>query len=148
MSVKLKPISTIKVELGIQPNGPVQKYLTKRCAEHMDKYIPLDEGGLAYDNRIIEADRIIYESPYAHYMYEGKVMGPNIPIKRNGIIEGWFSPKGKPKHYTGKDIDYSKSKARGHTEAGPYWDKRMVSAEINKVVEEVQNFVNRGGSNG
>jgi len=27
---------------------------------------------------------------------------------------------------------------------GPYWDKRMVSAEINDVIEEVQKYVNRG----
>ena len=28
---------------------------------------------------------------------------------------------------------------------GPYWDKRMVSAEIQDVVAEVQNYVNKGG---
>ena len=145
MPVKLKPTSVIKARLGIEPNGRVQKYFTKRCAEHMDKYIPLDEGGLAYDNRVIESDRIIYESPYAHYMYEGKVMGPNIPIKEDGIVVGWFSPKGKPKHYTGEDIDYSKSKARGHTYAGPHWDKRMWTSEKDEVIKEVQDYINRGG---
>ena len=146
MPVKLQPVNVIKARLGLEPNGKVQKFFTKRCAEHMDKYIPFDEGGLAYDNRVIEADKIIYESPYAHYMYEGKVMGPNIPIKENGIVTGWFSLKNKPKHYTGKDIDYSKSKARGHKYAGPHWDKRMVSAEMQEVVKEVQDYVNRGGN--
>lgn len=28
---------------------------------------------------------------------------------------------------------------------GPYWDKKMVSAEIQDVIKEVQNYVNRGG---
>ena len=28
---------------------------------------------------------------------------------------------------------------------GPYWDKRMVSAEMQDVVAEVQNYVNKGG---
>lgn len=28
---------------------------------------------------------------------------------------------------------------------GPYWDKRMVSAEIQDIVKEVQDYVNRGG---
>ena len=27
---------------------------------------------------------------------------------------------------------------------GPYWDKRMVSAEMNDVIKEVQEYVNRG----
>ena len=111
----------------------------------MDKYVPLDEGGLAYDSRIIETDMIIYQSPYAHYMYEGKVMGPNIPIKENGIIVGWFSPKDKPKYYTGQDIDYSKSVARGHTFAGPHWAKRMWTAEKDEVIKEVQDYISRGG---
>ena len=28
---------------------------------------------------------------------------------------------------------------------GPYWDKRMISAEIQDVIAEVQNYVNKGG---
>jgi hypothetical protein len=28
---------------------------------------------------------------------------------------------------------------------GPYWDKRMVSAEMQDIVKEVQDYVNRGG---
>ena len=27
---------------------------------------------------------------------------------------------------------------------GPHWDKRMVSAEMNDVIKEVQDYVNRG----
>ena len=76
-------------------------------------------------------------------MYEGLVMGPNIPIKESGIIVGWFSPKGKPKHYTGANIKYHKD--AGHPYAGPHWDKRMWSAESDDIVQEVQNFVDRGG---
>ena len=145
MALKMKPTSVIKARLGIEPNVPVHTFFTKRCAEHMDNYVPYEEGHLAYTNRTIETNRIIYNSPYAHYMYEGKVMGPNIPIKEDGIIVGWFSPKGKPKHYTGKNIDYSKSIARGHTQAGPYWDKRMWSAEKDDIIKEVQEYINRGG---
>lgn len=145
MPVKFKPTSQIKIDLGIEPNGKVTQFATKRVAEHMDKYVPLDRGGLAYENRKIGVNTIIYSSPYAHYMYEGKVMGANIPIKENDMIVGWFSPKGKAKHYTGKDIDYSKSQARGHTYAGPHWDKRMWSAEGSKVIQEIQNYVKRGG---
>ena len=135
--VKMKPISVIEANLGIQRNGPIHKFFTKRCAEHMDKYVPFHEGQLAYDNRIIEDDKIIYQSPYAHYMYIGDVMGPNIPIKENGVIVGWWS-KG-PKSYTGQKIKYNQT--AGHEYAGPYWDKRMWSAEKDDVVQEVQNFI-------
>ena len=140
--VKMKPISVIKANLGIQLNGPVHSYFTERCATYMDKYVPYKKGNLAYINRVIETNEIIYNSPYAHYMYEGKVMGPNIPIKdENGVIVKWFS-RG-PKYYTGKDIEYKQT--AGHEFAGPHWDKRMWSAEKDDVIKEVQEFVKRGG---
>ena len=44
-------------------------------------------------------------------------------------------------------IGYTKGPVRNYTTpgTGPYWDKRMVSAEMQDVVKEVQNYVNRGG---
>lgn len=143
MRVNLKPTSVIIARLGLEPNGRVQKYFTKRCADYMDPYVPLDKGDLAYNQRRIESDKIIYQSPYAHYMYEGKVMGPNIPIKDDGVIVGWFSKE--PKYYTGKDIDYSKSIAKGHTFAGPHWDRRMWSVEKDNILKEVQDYMKHGG---
>jgi hypothetical protein len=135
----LKPISEIKANLGLEPNGRVQKFFTATCAKHMDRYVPYDEGMLR--NYIIRGSNIIYNQPYAHYMYKGDVMGPNIPIKEGTTIVGWFSPKGRKKHYTGKKIKYNASS--GHEYAGPYWDKRMVSAEMQDVVKEVQDYVGR-----
>lgn len=142
-TVKLKPISTLRIDLGLQNKGPVHAYFTKKCDEHMDKYVPFREGLLAYDDKKVKVDKIIYEAPHAHYMYEGKVMGPNIPIKENGIIVKWVSPKNKPKYYTGRDIKYNKT--AGHEYAGPHWDKRMWSAEKDEIIKEVQKFVDRGG---
>ena len=136
----LKPISEIKANLGIEPNGRIQKFFTATCAKHMDKYVPYDEGNLAR-YKIISSDKILYDQPYAHYMYKGDVMGPNVPIKEGATIVGWFSPK-KPKHYTVKKLKYNTSK--GHDYAGPQWDKRMWSAEGQEVIKEVQNEVNRG----
>lgn len=145
MSVKatFKSLSTIKTKLKIQPYGPAHAYLTKKCAEHMDKYVPFDEGGLSRDTRTIQVDRIIFEAPYAHYMYVGKAMGPSIPIKEGNVIVKWISPKGKPKYYTGKDLTYQKK--LGHEFAGPYWDKRMWTAEKSEITKEVQDFINHGG---
>lgn len=133
----LKPISQIKVDLGIEPNGRAQKYFTATCAKHMDKYVPMRDGNLR-KNISVTTNSITYKSPYAHYMYIGKVMGPNIPIKdKVGNIVGWCSPKGKPKHYTGKNIVY-------HGKGGSYWDKKMVTAEMQDVVKEVQNYIRSG----
>ena len=141
--MRLNPISTIEARLGIEPNGKVQKFLTNACYKHMDKYVPIDTGDLSSKVELT-ADTITYASPYAHYMYEGKVMGPNIPIFQKGVSKpvGFYSPP--KKYYTGKSIDYSNSVANGHAYAGHHWDERMKSAEMNEVVKEVQNAV-RGG---
>lgn len=66
----LKPISTIKVRLGIEPNGRVQRFLTSTCRKHMDKYVPKETGDLRLIVRE-EPNSITYESPYAHYQYKG-----------------------------------------------------------------------------
>lgn len=108
----MKPVSVIKAKLGIQPNGPVQKFFTNTCYKHMNKYVPMDEGNLR-TNVNIQTNSITYESPYAHAQYVGYTKGP---------VKNYTTPG-----------------------TGPYWDKRMVSAEIQDVVREVQNHVNRGG---
>lgn len=138
MSVELKPVGVIKARLGIQPNGRVQKFFTNTCYKAMDKYVPMDTGDLAGEVDI-QTDRIIYEMNYAHYMYEGLVMGPNIPIKENGKIVGYFSPP--KKHYTGKKIKYHQDK---HEYAGHHWDRRMVNNEMDKVVKTVEDYIRRG----
>jgi hypothetical protein len=108
----LKPLSVIKADLGIPPNGPVQKFFTDTCAKHMDKYIPRDTGMLR-DNITKTTNSITYESPYAHAQYVGIVHGSPV------------------KNYTTPGT-------------GPYWDKRMWSAEKNIVIKEVQDYVDRG----
>ena len=75
----LKPISEIKADLRIEPNGKVQKYFTERCYQHMDKYVPKDTGILR-ENVVIENDSITYQSPYAHAQYIGEVHGS--PVKK------------------------------------------------------------------
>lgn len=116
MPVKMQPTSVIKANLGIQPNGPVQKFFTETCYKHMDKYVPMSDLESAGDLRTIvdiQPDHITYESPYAHAQYVGFTKGPVVNYTTPGT--------------------------------GPYWDQRMVSAEMQDVVKEVQDFVNRGG---
>ena len=140
--INLKPISVIEASLDIEPDGKVHQFFTHTCKLHMDKYTPYREGDLAYTNVEEGKDYIIYHSPYAHYMYEGQVMGPTFPIFRDGILVGFRSPKGKKKHYTGKEIEYKTS--IGHEYAGPRWDQRMWSAEKDDVLKEVQDYIKRG----
>ena len=111
MPVKLNPTSQIKARLGIEPNGRVQKFFTNTCYKHMDKYVPKDEGNLRTIVDI-ENDSITYEMPYAKYQYYG--------MREDGshVVKNYTTPG-----------------------TGTYWDKRMVSAEMQDVVKEVQDYV-------
>ena len=86
----LKPISQIKADLGIEPNGRLSKYFAERCYQHMDKYVPKDTGTLR-ENVIVESDGITYKSPYAHAQYVGQVHGGTVrhyTTPRNRTILG------------------------------------------------------------
>ena len=111
MPVKLKPTSQIKARLGIEPNGRVLKFFTNTCYKHMDKYVPMREGNLRTIVDI-QSDSITYESPYAQYQYKG--------MREDGsrVVKNYTTPG-----------------------TGPYWDKRMVSVEMQDVVKEVQDYI-------
>ena len=111
MPVKIQPTSRIKARLGLEPNGRVQRYFTERCYAYMDKYVPKDNGDLRTIVDI-QPDSITYESPYARYQYYG--------VREDGTH--------KVQHYTTAGT-------------GPYWDKKMVSAEMKDLVKEVQDYV-------
>ena len=110
MAIKMQPTSVIKAHLGIEPNGRVQKFFTTTCYKHMDKYVPKRQGELR-TIVILNSDNISYEQPYASYQYYG--------AREDGShqVSNYTTPG-----------------------TGPYWDKRMVSAEMRDVVEEVQAY--------
>jgi len=85
----LKPISELHANLGIEPNGRVQKFFTDTCARKIDKYIPMDTGALR-TNINKTTDSITYESPYAHAQYVGFTKGEviNYTTPRNRTILG------------------------------------------------------------
>lgn len=115
--VEFKPTSVIKANLGVEPGGDVQKFFTNTCYKAMDKYVPKDEGTLRNNvSMSTDGTSIIYEQPYAEYQYYG--------IRKDGshVVMNYTTPG-----------------------TGPYWDERMWSAEKDKVIRQVQNYMERGG---
>ena len=142
MKLNMKPTSIIETQLGIQKGGPAHAYFTELCMKAMDKYVPVSDASGTHlaDSVRNTVDEIIYPGPYAHYMYVGKVMGPNIPVfDKNGNIVRWWSKA--PKYYTEADIVYNDS---AHQLATKEWDKVMWTAEKEDIEKQVQDYVNRG----
>lgn len=130
MSVKMNPTSVIKVRLGIDKGGRVQKYATKRLADYMDKYVPYNEG-LLRTNIEIGSNYVLYKSEYAHYQYKG------ILYVDPDTGSSWAG-RDVTKVPTSKNLNY-------HTAGtGSYWDKKMMCAEGNDFIEELQKYVNGG----
>ena len=60
---------------------------------------------------------VIWDTPYAHYVWEGIIYGPNIPIHMQGsprVVVGWASKPGVKKHPTGRQMEYSTLRAERH----------------------------------
>lgn len=144
MKVNFKPVGVIKTRLGIQKYGPAHKYFAERCRQHMNaRYVP-EKNGALIQNSVVDNDcNIIYESDYAQYQYYGKKMVDPITGKSSFFEENyghWSRPKryGIAKVLTNEDLHYTKPGT------GPYWDKKMVSAEMSEIEKEVGNYVRRG----
>ena len=120
MAVYIDSLEKIKKRLKIDNNGEAQAFMTETCAKAMDKYVPFDTGTLA-ETVVVEGqttnnvttNTITYSQKYAEYVYKG------------------ISKSGKPLNYT----------KNPHSYAGSYWDKRMISVEMGKVVKDVQKFI-------
>lgn len=128
MPVKINPTSEIKARLGLEPNGRVQRYFQNACYRYMDKYVPRRDGNLRKNVDLTDPNYIIYKSPYAHYMYEGKTM---VDAETGSA----WARKGTRKVYDGGTIQYH------YAGTGDHWDERMKSAEMDDLVKEVQNFI-------
>lgn len=94
-----------------------QKLLNEQVVADCDPLIPFQQGALRNSVNYpqgIYGGEIEYNTPYAHYQYEGIVYGPNIPIRDvQGNITGWYSPP--KKNPTGRPLQY-------HTEGtGDHW---------------------------
>lgn len=103
-------------------------------------YTPVDSGNLS-QQVTIEPKTITYTAPYAHYQYVGEVYGPNIPIMQGGVVVGFFSPKGQPKHPTGSKLNYHSPLASAR------WDKAAEPTQKSALIARVQEFIDGGGLN-
>lgn len=117
-----------------------QRALNEQIVKDSDPYIPRQSGALHSHVSFPHGaygDEIKYYAPYAHYMYEGEVYGPNIPIKDGaGNIIGWRSPPHK--YPTGRKLQY-------HTEGtGDHWFERAKAQNLSEWIKIVQEKANGG----
>lgn len=135
MSVKFAPVSYVKVLLGVQPDGPTQAKLINSAYKRMGKYVPGKEGSMLNRNVKLTKKSIIYDSPYAHYQYIGKlyVMANGKGAYYSPTYGFWSEPKKKK---TPTDIDLKHPYG-----GGPYWAEEMISSEGDQLRQEIEKYV-------
>lgn len=145
MSVKVD-VNLTKIQSGMAHLADKQTMLQihNLYAKFLNPYVPMDEGILS-QNLTITPDYVQYNVPYAHYMYEGVVYGPNIPIEENGVIVGYWSKPGVAKHPTGKNINYSHEK---HSLASRHWDKKAMDDKGEVFIKDVAEILKKKLSGG
>ena len=132
--LELDDLDDILARRGLQPGGRVQKVVDNAVLRYCAPKVPFDTGYLirsAITGSAIGQGLIVYATPYARYLYYGKVYGPNIPIFEGGELAGFRSPKGQKKHPTGRPLTY-----RGAPERGAYWFERMKAEHKDDIVQE------------
>lgn len=132
----------LKRKLGVEPGGHVQKSVDATVIRECFPYLPFDEGVLAGSANTateIGSGEVIYDTPYARYLYYGEVYGPNIPKVENGEIVGYWSPP--EKHPTGAQLQYNTDK---NPLAGSHWFDRAMADRKDDILKEAQDAANRG----
>lgn len=128
IKVKMHSASQIIRDHGLDENGSVQAKLLSDFDKFMDPYIPMDSGTLKNTKTHPNKHSIKYTSPYAHYMYKGKVAtGPS-------------RPKGVKRTISNIPLKY-----QGAPKRGVEWDKRMWNDRKNDILRDLQNVIKRGG---
>lgn len=126
---KIAPLSDVMESRQLQEGGDVQCFIDSECIRLMDDYTPRLNGALVKSvrlNSVIGSGRLVQSTPYARYLYHGKLMVD--PITGKGSFfdpetgRHWSRP-GVSKVLTDKDLKFNQTRS---PDAGPHWFDRMV----------------------
>lgn len=112
----------ILANMGLGGSKKVQKYLASEVKRLSDPYTPFQSGALKRPEIASDGSYIVYNQPYAHYQWYGKVMAGRAPKK-----------------YTGDDLTYNGGPMRG-----PRWTERMMIDKRKEIENSVEAFIKRG----
>ena len=133
------------VEYGLEKGGRVQRFIDQKVIDGCQPYVPASpDRTLEFSAQVsteIGSGQVIWNTPYAHYQYMGIVYGPNIPIIQDGVLMGYFSPPGRPKYPTDRNLTYDTSQ---NPMAGSHWFERAKADNLNEWLDEARRVMLNG----
>ncbi len=140
--------------VGLNEGGAVQKQIDSFVFYHCEPYLPGKHLHTPHANKF-GSGQVIWNTPDANYLYEGKLMVDPItkvgafPIRNgkisfkesDGPIDKFVSRKNTPKILDpkGRNLTYY-----GGDKRNKKWFDRMIDNEMNDLVKHIQNIVNGG----
>ena len=129
LNVKVKMNSTNKIlkDHGLENDGQAERFLRDTVDRFCDPYVPMNTGILKNTKIYPNNHSIKYTSPYAHYMYKGKV------------AVGASRPKGVKRTISNIPLKY-----QGAPKRGAEWDKRMTKDRKKDIERDLTRFIKGG----
>lgn len=119
----------------------VGKFVASEWSRYFAKYVPMQEGILATDITI-DPYKVTYDSPYAHYQWEGRLYVD--PITHKGAFYnpdyGFWSRPGASKIPTDTPLNYSKEQ---NPLATSHWEVPAYAAFKETVAQAVTDYLRR-----
>lgn len=142
--LEMNSVSKILKDKGLDAKGDAQRFHTANVLKRIKRYMPF-VSGMTYKVTVAQTDisrpYIITNTPYAKYLFYGKVMvDPKLGIAGFMTPEGWRSRKDVPKVRTNRDLQYNRTK---NPNAGPRWDRALSAAEGKAMAADLQRYLKR-----
>ena len=119
--------------LGLEERGRVQQVVTNAVLELSDVYVPFDQGTLQASGHIENDTDVVWNTPYARYMWNGIVYeDPDLHCAGFETENGWRSKKGVQKVPTERSLQYHNGNLRGS-----HWVDRMLQNGGREQIEQM-----------
>ncbi|MGN1298248.1 MAG: minor capsid protein [Clostridia bacterium] len=134
----LPSVEKMMKNCGLNEGGEVQKYIDNFVLEQSEPYMPHKSGVLIASGSLstkIGSGQVIWNIPYAHYMYEGKLMiSPSTGSS--------WAKKYEEKIYAEpqKTLDYHS----GDNNRREHWFDRMIIDKKEELIKGCQKIVDGG----
>lgn len=122
--------------LGLEEKGRLLQICANEVLRLSDPYVPFSEGDLRNSGHIENDTDTVWNTPYAHYLWEGIVYeDPDLHCAGFQTENGWRSRKNVQKVPTTRSLEYGNGTLRG-----AHWADRMLQngglEKIQKTLQE------------
>lgn len=119
--------------LGLNEKGRVQQAVSEAVLKLSDPYVPFNEGTLLASGHIENGTDIVWDTPYARYMWNGIVYeDPELHCAGFQTENGWRSRKDVQKVPTDRELQYYNGSLRGKR-----WVERMMQNGGREKIEQI-----------